>query len=500
MENKESKVDDCYLKRLEVYRNLLDLLLKIAAISVGVYEILFIFRFHFYIYDLLAKLGIEIPILQQGFQDKQGMAFVLGMLLLIAFLRYPSRIKEKYVVKVQFYDYILIILGLASMFYMFVRYPAFTVYYEVYKWDIPFGLIAIALVLEATRRSLGWILPTIVLVFLVIGIRDTNYNWGRFVQYLYLDQGIFGIPFFVMTIYVFAFIFFGAFLLKIGVSDYMTQLMISIFGTRPGGPAKSAVVSSALMGTVSGSSVANVLTTGTFTIPLMKKAGYPPEIAGAVEPVASTGGQLMPPIMGAAAFIMAQFLGIPYNKIIIAAVIPALVYYIGVYIFIDLETKKLGLRGLPKELLTPVRYFVRKLYLMLPIVVITVALVWGISPHIAAISCLGIAIWVAWVSKDNIPGNEKIYAGLVILTTFLMFTEDHIAKEVSLIFLSFLTLLILIGLFLKKHIKFNEKFFISLLFIGFLALAKHMGIKKRISIVHEWCIWNSLVPFHRAPL
>lgn len=456
----------------------LDLVVKLAAIIIGIYEVLFIFRFHFYLYDLLANLGIEIPILQQGFQDKQGMAFVLGMLLLIAFLVYPARIKESYLANVQWFDFALAILGLSSMFYMFMRYPSFTVYYEVSKWDIPFGIIAIALVLEATRRSLGWVLPTIVFIFLIIGIKDTNYNWSRFVQYLYLDQGIFGTPFFVMTIYVFAFIFFGAFLLKIGVSDYMTQLMISVFGTKPGGPAKSAVVSSALMGTVSGSSVANVLTTGTFTIPLMKKAGYPPEVAGAVEPVASTGGQLMPPIMGAAAFIMAQFLGIPYNKIIIAAIIPALIYYAGVYIFIDLETKKLGLKGISKENLIPLSYFARKFYLLLPIAVITVALVWGIAPHVAAISCLGIAIWVAWISKDEILGSEKIYATILILTTFLMFTDDKISKPVSFTLFVLLLFLIIVKLASKGIINFNEKFFMSFLFIGFLALVKYMGVRK----------------------
>lgn len=477
MEKVEDKIKIVIEKTRSLSRGL-NLLVRIAAIAIGIYEIMFIFRFHFYIYDLLSKIGIEIPILQQGFQDKQGMAFVLGMLLLISFLLYPLKLKERYLSKVQIYDYLLIFLGLASMFYMFVRYPAFTVYYEVYKWDIPFGLIAIALVLEATRRSLGWVLPTIVLVFLVIGIRDTNYNWGRFVQYLYLDQGIFGTPFFVMTVYVFAFIFFGAFLLKIGVSDYMTHLMISIFGARPGGPAKSAVVSSALMGTVSGSSVANVLTTGTFTIPLMKKAGYPPEIAGAVEPVASTGGQLMPPIMGAAAFIMAQFLGIPYNKIIIAAVIPALIYYIGVYIFIDLETKRLGLKGVSRDLLSPLSYFARKSYLLLPIIVITVALVWGIAPHIAAISCLGIAIWLAWISKDKIEGNEKIYALFATITTFLMFTEDNVAKGVSTALLALLISLIIMSIAMRSQIKINEKFLMSISFIGFLALAKFMGIRK----------------------
>ncbi len=359
---------------------------------------------------------------------------------------------------------------------MFYRFPTYMVFYDVNTYDVIFGLIAIAVVLEATRRTVGWILPAIVLVFLAYGIRDTMFNWNRFVQYLYLDQGIFGIPFYVMTIYVFAFVFFGAFLLRIGVSDYITRFMISLFGPRQGGPAKAAVVSSGMMGTVSGSSVANVLTTGTFTIPLMKKAGYPSETAGAVEPVASTGGQLMPPIMGAAAFIMAQFLGVPYNKLIIAAILPALIYYAGVYIFIDLETKRLGLKGLSRDTLSSLNYFVRKLYILLPIAVITIALIWGIAPHIAAISSLGIAIWVAWISKDEIPGDERIYVPIVLVTVLLMFSGRQIAQLSGLLLL--LLSLLLVALAFGKRVEFNEKLYISLLFILFAAFCKFLGLRK----------------------
>ena len=464
------------IERTRVLTKNLDKVVSAAAILIGIYEILFIFNFNYSLYDLFTRVGLKISLLRIDFQDKQGEAFVLAMILLITFLLYPSIKKESKFKKVQFYDYILVFLGLLSMLYMFWRFPTYMIFYEVNFYDIVFGLLAIALVLEATRRTVGWILPLIVIVFLAYGIRDTNFNWSRFVQYLYLDQGIFGIPYYVMTIYVFAFVFFGSFLLKIGVSDYITKFMITLFGPRQGGPAKAAVVSSGLMGTVSGSSVANVLTTGTFTIPLMKKAGYPPEIAGAVEPVASTGGQLMPPIMGAAAFIMAQFLGVPYNKIIIAAVIPALIYYAGVYLFIDLETKRLGLMGISRDLLTPLNYFIRKIYILLPILVITVALVWGIAPHIAAISSLGVAIWVAWISKDEIEGREDIYVAIMLVTTFLMFTGRGLSHVVAPILSSII--LLLISLALTKKVKVNEKFYISLLFILFIIVGKLEGIRK----------------------
>ncbi|EEB74032.1 TRAP transporter fused permease subunit [Thermococcus sp. AM4] len=479
VENKEEQVEkvEVVIERTRKLPPHLEKVITVAAVLIGIYEILFIFNFNYTLYDMFSRMGIKIGFLKTTFQTKQGEAFVMAMILLITYLLYPIKKDRKHLEKVQFYDYILAALGVVSAFYLFKVYPRYTEFANVYMRDVFFGILAIILVLEATRRVLGWVLPLVVTVFLVYGIYNINFDWIRFTQQLYFDEGIFGIPFFVMTIYVFAFVFFGAFLLKIGISDYITEFMITLFGKRPGGPAKAAVVASGLMGTVSGSSVANVLTTGTFTIPLMKKAGYPPEIAGAVEPVASTGGQLMPPIMGAAAFIMAEFLGVPYNKLIIAAVIPALVYYSGVYLFIDLETKRLGLRGMPTEHFAPLRYFVRKLYILLPIAVITVALVWGIAPHISAISSLGIAIWVAWIAKDKIKGHEGLYVAVVLITTLLMFTGTATATLVA-------GVLVLLGLalvamaFFTDLVEFNEKLYISLLFIFFVAMVKYLGMNK----------------------
>ncbi|NJE42614.1 TRAP transporter fused permease subunit [Thermococcus sp. GR6] len=474
---KAEEVEGVVLEKIRVLPPSLERLVTIAAILIGIYEILFIFNFNYTLYDMFSRMGIEIGFLKTTFQTKQGEAFVLAMILFITFMLYPIRKKEKYLKKVPIYDYVLAALGVISSLYLFAVYQRYAEFAEVTQIDVIFGIMAIILVLEATRRVLGWVLPLVVTVFLLYGINNIGFNWIRFTQQLYFDEGIFGIPFFVMTIYVFAFVFFGAFLLRIGISDYITEFMIALFGSRPGGPAKAAVVSSGLMGTVSGSSVANVLTTGTFTIPLMKKAGYPPEIAGAVEPVASTGGQLMPPIMGAAAFIMAEFLGIPYNKLIIAAVIPALVYYSGVYIFIDLETKRLGLKSMAVEESKKLGYFLRKLYILLPVAVITVALVWGIPPHISAISSLGIAIWVAWIARDEINGHEGFYVGIVLLTTLMMFTGKSMTGLVAglLVVLS----LALVGLaFMTDLVDFNEKLYISLMFILFIALTKHLGMTK----------------------
>ncbi|KUJ99463.1 MAG: TRAP-type transporter permease component [Thermococcales archaeon 44_46] len=477
IEEKFEKAEEIVIEKTRTLPPKLENVIKLAAILIGLYEILFIFNFNYTLYDLFSKMGISIAPLKITFQTKQGEAFVLAMILLITYLLYPIKKKEQYLKRVPWYDYILAALGVISSMYLFFVYQRYATYAEVYLTDVVFGVMAIILVLEATRRVLGWVLPLVVVVFLLYGINDIGFNWIRFTQQLYFDEGIFGVPFFVMTVYVFAFVFFGAFLLKIGISDYITEFMISLFGSRPGGPAKAAVISSGLMGTVSGSSVANVLTTGTFTIPLMKKAGYPPEVAGAVEPVASTGGQLMPPIMGAAAFIMAEFLGVPYNKLIIAAVLPALVYYAGVYLFIDLETKRLGLKGMPREEFMPLRYFIRKLYILLPIAVITAALVWGIPPHISAISSLGIAIWVAWISKDSIKGHEGIYVASLIATTILMFTGREIASPVTIV-LVLLALSLVVMAFSTKLLEFNEKLYISLLFILFVALTKYLGMRR----------------------
>ncbi|AHL21684.1 TRAP transporter permease [Thermococcus nautili] len=474
MEEKHVEVEELeeVISRTRKLPPKLEMVVTVSAVLIGIYEILFIFNFNGALYDMLSRVGIKLNFLLYTLQSQQGEAFVLAMILIIAYLLYPFRRSERFK-NVGLIDYVFIALSLITMFYLFFRYPSYAETATVYKKDVIFALLAILVVLEATRRVIGWVLPLVVIVFLGYAIQNINFNWMVFTEHMYLaSEGIFATPLYVMTIYVFAFIFFGAFLLKIGISDYITEFMISLFGSRPGGPAKAAVIASGLMGTVSGSSVANVLTTGTFTIPLMKKAGYPPEIAGAVEPVASTGGQLMPPIMGAAAFIMAEFLGVPYNKIIIAAVIPALVYYSGVYLFIDRETKRLGLKGMPKEHFKPIRYFLRKSYILLPIAVITVALVWGIPAHIAAISSLGIAIWVAWISKDEIRGNEALYVAIVLIGTFIMFAGKGYPILVALT-----ALLFVLGA-LKKEVEFNEKFYITALFLLFIAFNQAIGMSK----------------------
>ncbi|MEM1604398.1 MAG: TRAP transporter fused permease subunit [Zestosphaera sp.] len=390
----------------------------ILGVVFASYELIFVMGLNFSLYTILKNVGIDIKPLLYAPDIQQSMAFLLGLLMLTAYIIYPATKKTR-TDKIPIYDYALAVAALASMLYLVVIYPTVVQYgyVEATLPNILIPLLAIALLLEASRRSLGVALPAIASAVMLLGIAYEGFNIRRFVNHMfYAREGIFAIPLYVMVSYVFAFVFFGSILEKVGVGDYITKFVMSLVGRRWGGPAKTAVVASALMGTVSGSSVANVLTTGTFTIPLMKKAGYPPEVAGAVEPVASTGGQLMPPIMGAAAFVMAQFLGRPYRDIIIAAAIPAMLYFTSVYIFIDRVTKKLGVNPLPKELLPNFRELAYGIYLLSPIPVVTYLLLSGLEPQYCALGAVGAAIMSAWIYQKNLGIAPKLLVtGSIIL-------------------------------------------------------------------------------------
>ncbi|MEM2021088.1 MAG: TRAP transporter fused permease subunit, partial [Zestosphaera sp.] len=346
--------------------------------------------------------------------------FLLGLVLFTVFIMYPIR-KKSYAEKVPVYDYVLGFLAFASMAYLVIIYPTLVRYgyMEATLPNMLIPLVAVALLLEATRRSLGVALPAITLIIMALGLAYEGLDivgLRRLVNHIYYArEGIFAIPLYVMVSYVFAFVFFGSVLEKVGIGDYITKFVMSFVGHKWGGPAKTAVIASALMGTVSGSSVANVLTTGTFTIPLMKKVGYPPEVAGAVEPAASTGGQIMPPIMGAAAFVMAQFLGRPYREIIIAAAIPAILYFTSIYVFTDRATKKLGVKPLSKELLPNLRSLLKGVYLLSPIPIVTYLLLSGLEPQYSALGAIGAAIISAWIYQKLGLLIKVLVAGGIVL-------------------------------------------------------------------------------------
>lgn len=252
--------------------------------------------------------------------------------------------------------------------------------------EILFGIIMVLLVLEATRYVMGWVLPIIAMIAILYAylgpympsiIAHKGYSTERLVSQLYMGaEGIFGSPIAATATFVAIFVIFGAFLLRSGAGEVFVDLAFSLFGKVRGGPAKMSVVSSSLFGMVSGSPVANVVSTGSLSIPLMKKNGYKPHVAGAIEASASTGGQIVPPVLGAAAFLMAEVTGMPYLEIVKASVIPAIVYYIAIFIMVDFEAAKTGIKGIKKELLPRFFQVIKKGWnLLLPIVVLLYVLV-----------------------------------------------------------------------------------------------------------------------------
>jgi len=257
------------------------------------------------------------------------------------------------------------------------------------------GICLMVLILEAARRVVGFVLSLISILFIVYAfvgpvlpeaIGHAGFSAGDIIEQLTMaSEGIFGSVLGVIATYVAMFVLLAAFLDLCGTGQFFIDIAIAMTGRTRGGPAKAAVVGSGLFGSISGSAVANVVSTGTFTIPLMKRTGYHPEFAGAVEAVASTGGQIMPPVMASTGFIMADFLGVPYAKVALAAAIPAIMYYVALYIMVDAEASRLGLKGVPKEDLPRFDAVIRLWYLSLPLAVVIYALIAGYSPMAAGL-------------------------------------------------------------------------------------------------------------------
>ena len=289
--------------------------------------------------------------------------------------------------------------------------------------DYAMGLITIVVVLEGTRRAIGVLLPAVSALFLVYAyfgpwmpgwLGHKGYDFDRVIEELYITTGgIYGIPIAASATYIILFVLFGAFLQASGGGQFVIDVAYSVAGRFRGGPAKTAVVSSALMGMISGSPVANVVTTGTFTIPLMKRTGYTPVMAGAVEACASTGGMFTPPIMGAAAFIIAEFMGVPYLRIMLAAAIPAFLFYWAVILFVDIEAVKTGLRGLPRDQLPPLRQALGgRWHIILPLVVLVGAMVIGYSPMKSALWSIVLIVLLGLPRRVTRMGLGKLYGAL----------------------------------------------------------------------------------------
>ncbi len=352
--------------------------------------------------------------------QKQG-AVHLAFTLALVFLLYPASSKQSKTSGIPFYDFILGAIGVASALYLVVFFNELVTRAGLpTQTDLIMGFLLIATLLEATRRISNPVLPclaVIALLYCYFGrsmpdmLAHRGFNVARIVNHMYLGtEGIFGTPLEVSSTFVFMFILFGAVLEKTGLGKFIIDLSLALAGWSTGGPAKVAVVSSGLMGTVSGSSVANVCTTGMFTIPLMKSVGYEPYFAGAVEAVASTGGQIMPPVMGAAAFIMAQILGVPYIEVAIAAVVPALLYYFAVMVQVHFEACRLGLRGIPWKQLPPLVPLLKsKGFLLIPLIAIIYFLLAGYTPLKAAFNGILVSFVLSWLNKETRLTPAKIY-------------------------------------------------------------------------------------------
>ena len=349
----------------------------------------------------------------------------LQFVIILGFLFYAARPNCRD--RVGFIDIFLILGSLSSFVYMMWTFDDLVHRAGVLPegYDTLFGFLAVVTVVELTRRTAGWALTTLLLVFILycfVGpylpgiLWHKGYSFERLISFLFSPNGIYNVPLGVTARFVYIFILFGAFLELSGVAPFFMDFSYALAGRSRGGPAKVAVISSGLLGMVNGTSTGNVVTTGSLTIPLMKRTGYSPYFAGAVEAVASTGGQIMPPVMGAAVFLMAQMINRPYTEIMIAAIIPAVLYYVALYLSVDMEAGRLRLLGVDKELLPPWSRIRAQVHMALPILVLLYYLLFlNSSVVLAGLMGLASAIFIGLV--DRVIKRKKMFTPMEVLET-----------------------------------------------------------------------------------
>ena len=367
-------------------------IIKYLLVLFSIYSILLNFIFHF--------------------ETRINRASFVGFLVFFSYILYPAK-KHKNNNDVPIYD---LILGLISAFcyfyFVFNCESIINLGTKITPFHIAVGIVGIITTLEACRRVTGLPIVIVSSLFIIYGLTQKSLKLNIY-NLFYTTEGVIGTPIKACQTFIVIFVIFGAFLEKSGISDFFIELANSIAGGSVGGPAKVAVISSSLCGMVSGSSVGNTVTTGAVTIPLMKNNGYKPEFAGAVEAAASTGGQIMPPIMGAAAFLMVEYTGEQYNFIALRAILPAILYFAGIFISVHLEAKKLGLKGLSKESL-PIFSKVMKQswYLLLPLVILTVLLILGMTMALSALIAIFITIVVSIINPKTKMNFDKFLNAL----------------------------------------------------------------------------------------
>ncbi|MBS7528609.1 TRAP transporter permease [Fusibacter paucivorans] len=348
----------------------------------------------------------------------------VSMMLFMAFFLYPAH-KKGSRTSIPWYDVVLALLSLSVAAYVWTNYIDFINRMGMPNtMDIIMGTMLILLVMEASRRISGWPLVILSGLFLAYGLfgqhmpsifMHRGYDWAKLVNHAFINtEGIYGTSVNVAASYIFLFILFGAVMNKSGMGQFFNDIALALAGHTKGGPAKVAVIASGFLGSINGSAVANVVTTGAFTIPLMKKTGYSSEFSGSVEASASVGGQLLPPVMGAAAFIMAEMLGMRYSIIVVSAAIPALLYYLGIIVQVQLRAAKNNLVGIPKEELPKVKDVMRtRGHLLLPIIFLLYMLLFSGTTVIFSAFCTIVAtVLISMIRKETRMSVKDIFDAL----------------------------------------------------------------------------------------
>ena len=358
-----------------------------------------------------------------GLVQQARLGLFVGIIIILGFLIFPAKKGEQKVNHMPWYDILFMVLAAVAFGYFVLNAKELVeLRMSRYEWyHIAAAVIALLSVFEICRRSVGLPILCVVSIFIIYAVffyqADQVILLRRFQNLLktlfYSTEGVFTTPINVCAKFIAVFIIFGAFLERTGISDFFIALANSVVGHYSGGPAKVAVISSAMCGMVSGSSVGNTVTTGAVTIPMMKKAGYKGEFAGAVEAASSTGGQIMPPIMGAAAFLMAEFIGINYSAIVLRAILPAVLYFAGIFMSVHLEAKKLGLTGIPKELLPQFRQLMKRSFLLLPLIILVLLISTNsMTIQKSAVLAIGCTLIVGLINKENRINPRKIFDAL----------------------------------------------------------------------------------------
>ena len=353
----------------------------------------------------------------------------VGIIILFIFLLFPVKKGISRVNHIPVYDIVIGLAGAFSYFYYCINLEKVVdLGTRIKPLHIALGIIGILVLAECCRRVVGIPILCVASAFVLYAFVGAGKSLRAVIYNLfYTTTGVIGTPIGVCSTYIVLFVIFGAFLEATGIANFFIDCSNALAGAATGGPAKVAVISSALCGMVSGSSVGNTVTTGSVTIPLMKKTGYPGEFAGAVEAAASTGGQIMPPIMGAAAFLMAEMTGNPYSYILVRAILPAALYFTGIFLMVHFKAKKMGLKGLPKEDLPKAGEILPKIYLIIPLVILVYMIVNGKTMATAAVYATFYTITVCMINREPSKGKKGIIALSMLPLLVLTFIEERFA-------------------------------------------------------------------------